>query len=65
MAVIASWTEPLLAYLLRQELPEDQTEARRIIRRSKAYKVHEGDIYKKSTAEYSKDAYPRRKEDSS
>ena len=49
MAVIAPWTEPFLAYLLRQELPADQTEARRIIRRSKAYKVHEGELYKKST----------------
>ena len=48
MAVIASWTEPFLAYLNRQELPEDQNEARCIVRCSKAYKVHEGDLYKKS-----------------
>ncbi|XP_020199164.1 uncharacterized protein [Aegilops tauschii subsp. strangulata] len=27
MAVIPPWTEPFLAYLLRQELPDDQTEA--------------------------------------
>ena len=49
MAVIAPWTEPFLAYLLRQELPEDHNEARCIVRRSKAYKVHEGELYKKST----------------
>jgi hypothetical protein len=49
MAVIAPWTEPFLAYLLRKELPDDQTEARRIVRRSKAFKVHEGELYKKST----------------
>ena len=49
MAVIAPWTEPFLAYLNRKELPEDQNEARRIVRRSKAYKVHEGELYKKST----------------
>ena len=49
MAVIAPWTEPFLAYLNRQELPDDQNEARRIVRRSKAYKVHEGELYKKST----------------
>jgi hypothetical protein len=49
MAVIAPWTEPFLAYLIRKELPDDQTEARRIVRRSKAYKVHEGELYKKST----------------
>ena len=49
MVVIAPWTEPFLAYLTRQELPEDQNEARYIVRRSKAYKVHEGELYKKST----------------
>ena len=31
------------------ELPDDQTEAHRIVRRSKAYKVHEDKLYKKST----------------
>jgi hypothetical protein len=49
MAVIAPWTEPLLAYLLRKELPQDQTDARRIVRQSKAYKVHERELYKIST----------------
>ena len=49
MVVIAPWTEPFLAYLTRQELPEHQNEARCIVRRSKAYKVHEGELYKKST----------------
>ena len=49
MAVIAPWTEPFLAYLNRQELPEDQNEARCIVRRSKAYKVQEGELYKKSS----------------
>ncbi|XP_020154709.1 uncharacterized protein [Aegilops tauschii subsp. strangulata] len=44
MAIIAPWTEPFLAYLLRKELPDDQTEARRIIRCSKSYKVHEGEL---------------------
>ena len=32
MAVIVPWTEPFLAYLTRQELPEDQNEARCIVR---------------------------------
>ena len=49
MAIIAPWTEPFLAYLTRHELPKDQNEARCIVRRSKAYKVHEGELYKKST----------------
>ena len=48
MAVIAPWTEPFLAYLNRKELPEDHNEARRIVRRSMAYKVHDGELYKKS-----------------
>ena len=48
MVVIAPWTEPFLAYLNRQELPEDQNEAHCIVRRSKAYKLHEGELYKKS-----------------
>ena len=42
MAIIAPWTEPFLAYLTRHELPEDQNEARCIVQRSKAYRVHEG-----------------------
>ena len=46
MVVIDPWTEPFLAYLNRQELPEDQNEARCIVRHSKAYKVHEGELYK-------------------
>ena len=47
MAVIAPWTEPFLAYLNRKELPEDQNEACCIVRCSKAYKVHDGELYKK------------------
>src|SRR4051812_5457430 len=46
--VEALWTRPFLAYLLRQELPEDQDEARRIIRRSKAFTIVEGELYKRS-----------------
>ena len=49
MVVITPWTEPFLAYLNRQELLGDQNEARCIVRLSKAYKVHEGELYKKST----------------
>ena len=48
MVVISSWTEPFLAYLNRQELPEGQNEACCIVPCSKAYKVHEGELYKKS-----------------
>ena len=62
MAVIAPWTEPFLAYLNRQDLPEDPNEARCIVRRSKAYKVHKGELYKKSATEYFKGASPKRKD---
>ena len=41
--------QTFLAYLNRRELPDDQNEARRIVRRSKASKVHEGELYKKIT----------------
>lgn len=44
--VITSWTEPILDYLLRKELPEDHIEARRIIQRATAYAVHEGELFK-------------------
>ena len=62
MAVTAPWTEPFLAYLTRQELPEDPNEARCIVRRSKAYKVHEGELYKKALPESFKGASPKRKD---
>ncbi len=42
------WTKPFLAYLLRQELPDDLAEARRIVRRLKAYTVVAGELYKRS-----------------
>ena len=61
MVVIAPWTKPFLAYLTRQELPEDQNEARCIVRRSKAYRVHEGEMYKKALPESFKGASPKRK----
>ena len=61
MATIALWTEPFLAYLTRQELPEDQNEARCIVRQSKAYRVHEGELYKKALPESFKGASPKRK----
>ena len=35
MAVIAPWTEPFLAYLTRQELPEDNLQVHRIWRRTR------------------------------
>src|SRR4051812_18054659 len=37
-------------YMLRQELPEVQEEARRIVCRAKAYALVEGELYKHSTS---------------
>ena len=42
------WTRPFLAYMLRQELPDNQEEARRIVHRAKAYAVVGGELYKRS-----------------
>ena len=54
--VIPAWTEPILAYMLREELPDDTTEARRITRRAKAYTIINGELHKRSTSGISKGA---------
>ena len=62
MAVIAPWTEPFLAYLNRQELPEDQNEARCIVWPIlKLTKYTKGNSTRKVLPECSKDASPKRK----
>ncbi|XP_010230311.1 uncharacterized protein LOC104582449 [Brachypodium distachyon] len=45
-----TWMQPFLAYMLRQELPNDAAEARRIARRSKAFKIINGELYKQSVS---------------
>ena len=42
------WTNLFLAYILHKKLPSDSTEAKRIIRRSKAFTVINGELYKRS-----------------
>jgi hypothetical protein len=49
MLVEAVWTKPYLAYLLRGELPEDTIRRRQIMRRSKAFTIIQGELYKCST----------------
>ena len=34
LAITPDWTVPYIAYILRKELPEDEEEARQIVRRS-------------------------------
>ena len=41
--IIPDWTLPYLAYMNRGELPEDETLARQIIRRSKSMTIVNGD----------------------
>jgi ABC-type enterochelin transport system permease subunit len=48
MMVEVTWMQPYLAYMVNKKLPEDAVEARRIIRRSKAFVVVQGKLYKKS-----------------
>jgi ribonuclease HI len=49
MLVEAVWTKPYLAYLIRDELPEDTIHRRQIMRRSKAFTIIQGELYKHST----------------
>jgi hypothetical protein len=49
MLIEAVWTKPYLAYLIREELPEDTIHHRQIMRRSKAFTIIQGELYKCST----------------
>jgi hypothetical protein len=48
MMVEETWMQPYLAYMINKTLPKDTVEVRRIIRRSKAFVVLQGKLYKKS-----------------
>jgi hypothetical protein len=47
MMIEETWMQPYLAYMINKTLPEDTVEAKRIIRRSKAFVVLQGKLYKK------------------
>jgi hypothetical protein len=47
MMIEETWMQPYLAYMINNTLPEDTVEARRIIRRSKAFVIVQGKLYKK------------------
>jgi hypothetical protein len=49
MLVEAVWTKPYMAYLARGELPEDPIHRRQVMRRSKAFTIINGELYKRST----------------
>ena len=42
LVITPDWTVLYIAYILRKELPEDEEEARQIIRRSKAFTLIRG-----------------------
>jgi hypothetical protein len=48
MMIQETWMQPYLAYMINKKLPEDAVEAKRTIRRSKAFVVLQGKLYKKS-----------------
>jgi hypothetical protein len=48
MVVEVPWMQAYIAYISRQQIPDDPVEARRVIRRSKAFTVVKGELYKKS-----------------
>ena len=48
LVVTPDWTVPYIAYLLSKELPEDADEAHQIVRRSKAFTVISGQLYRES-----------------
>src|SRR4051812_28123232 len=49
MVITPLWNKPYLDYLLHQKLPEDETLARQIVRRSKSYVTLVNQLYKRST----------------
>ena len=48
MMIQTPWMQPYLAYMINEEIPEDPVEARRVIRRSKAFVIVKGELYKRS-----------------
>jgi hypothetical protein len=46
---VPSWAHPIMDFMVNGQLPADEAEARRILRRSKAYTIINNEIYKRST----------------
>src|SRR4051812_25487922 len=47
MAVEEMWRQPYLRYLINNQLPDELIDARRISRRSKAFTIINGELYKR------------------
>ena len=50
VAVIPSWTQPYLNFLVDGKLPEDKVLRRQIVRREKSYTIISGELYKRSAS---------------
>ena len=48
LVITPDWTVPYIAYILRKELPENEEEAREIVRRSKAFTIMRGQLYREN-----------------
>jgi hypothetical protein len=48
MMIEETWMQPYLVYMVKKTLPEDTVQAKRIIRRSKAFVMLQGKLYKRS-----------------
>ena len=48
LVITPDWTVPYIAYILRKELLVDEEEARQIARRSKAFTVIRGQLFRES-----------------
>jgi hypothetical protein len=48
MMIEETWMQPYLAYMMNKTLPKDTVKARRIIRRSKAFVVLQGNCTRKA-----------------
>jgi hypothetical protein len=48
MMIQVPWMQTYIAYIMKKEIPDDPVEARRVIRRSKAFTVVKGELYKRS-----------------
>jgi transcription antitermination factor NusG len=47
---VPSWACPIIDFLVDGQMPVDETEARRVTRRSKGYTIINKEIYKRSAA---------------
>ena len=61
LVIMPDWTVPYITYLLRQELPEDEDEAPQIVRRSKAFTMIKGHLYRESVKGWLNAASPQKK----